>query len=218
MIGFIALIHTTRNYNQYSATANLRTLQFTVTHTRILSLHQSHSGNGFQYSNYTSLTVTATHVKSSFHSRTLATQLNSLPSLLNHRRLPSQESPSIIISGGLGSSLYTLGAAPRENTVFYQSLYCSLRIRCRGNLFTESLSSNECLFWLSGVMSQYKNWWKLSKENEYTKQIKKMWDKYNVCITTWWALFRLFIYLFVVYIKTSVTQNTPVERRMIWRQ
>jgi hypothetical protein len=33
MIGFIALIHSNRNYNWYSAIADLHTLQFTVTHT-----------------------------------------------------------------------------------------------------------------------------------------------------------------------------------------
>jgi hypothetical protein len=32
MIGLIALIHSTRNYRQYSSIADLHTLQFTVTH------------------------------------------------------------------------------------------------------------------------------------------------------------------------------------------
>jgi hypothetical protein len=36
-------------------------------HTRVLSLHYSYPDNGFQHSNYTSLTVTAAHMKSSFH-------------------------------------------------------------------------------------------------------------------------------------------------------
>jgi hypothetical protein len=47
--------------------------------------------------NYTSLIVTAAHMKSSFHSRTLASSTNShLTSLLNHLRLPSQGNPSIL--------------------------------------------------------------------------------------------------------------------------
>jgi hypothetical protein len=74
--------------------------------------------------------------------------LNSLPSLLNHLRLPSQETPSF----GLRSS-YSLGADPTENAVSIvitqQCLYCCLLIRCRGNLFSESLPSNERHIWLS---------------------------------------------------------------------
>jgi hypothetical protein len=55
-------------------------------------------------------------------------------------------------SAGLRSSLYTLGADPTENTVSIviaqQYLNCCLFIPCRGNLFTESLPSNERLLWL----------------------------------------------------------------------
>jgi hypothetical protein len=40
-----------------------------------------------------------------------------LPSLLNHLRLPPQETPSIIISAALESSLYSLRADPTENTL-----------------------------------------------------------------------------------------------------
>jgi hypothetical protein len=38
---------TTRDYRQYSAIADLHALQFTVTHTKILSLHKSCPDNGF---------------------------------------------------------------------------------------------------------------------------------------------------------------------------
>jgi hypothetical protein len=55
-------------------------------------------------------------------------------------------------SRGLGSSLYSLGSDTTENTVsivIAQKYFgCYLRIRCRGNLFTESLPSNERLLWL----------------------------------------------------------------------
>jgi hypothetical protein len=75
-----------------------------------------------------------------------------LPFLLNQLRLLSQETSSILPSAGLGSSLYSIRADPTENTVFVviaqQCLDCCLRIRCRGNLFTESLPSNERLLWL----------------------------------------------------------------------
>jgi hypothetical protein len=52
----------------------------------------------------------------------------------------------------MGSSLYSLGADPTENTVSIvtaqQYFDCCLRICCRGNLFTESLRSNERPLWL----------------------------------------------------------------------
>jgi hypothetical protein len=65
----------------------------------------------FKHSNYISLGITAAHIKSSLHSR-----IPFLPSLLNHLRLPSQETPSIL-SASLRSPLYNLGADPTENTV-----------------------------------------------------------------------------------------------------
>jgi hypothetical protein len=49
---------------------------------------------------------------------------NSLPSLFNHLRRRLKETLSITISGGLGSSLYRLGADPTENTVSLQFRYC----------------------------------------------------------------------------------------------
>jgi hypothetical protein len=41
VIGFIALIHSTRNYKSYSAIAVLHTLQFTVTHALLFSVFTS---------------------------------------------------------------------------------------------------------------------------------------------------------------------------------
>jgi hypothetical protein len=55
-------------------------------------------------------------MKSSVQSRT-SKSTNSLPSLLNHLRLLPQEAPSTVLPAGLGSSLYSLGADPTENTV-----------------------------------------------------------------------------------------------------
>jgi hypothetical protein len=58
MIGFIDTLYTVLGTtSNYSAIAGLHTLQFTVTRTRVLSLHWSYPGNGFQHSSYTSLTV-----------------------------------------------------------------------------------------------------------------------------------------------------------------
>jgi hypothetical protein len=60
-----------------------------------------------------------------------------LPSLLNHLRLPS-----VLSSAGPRTSLCSLGPDPTENTIsiiIAQYLDCCLLIRCRGNLFTESL-------------------------------------------------------------------------------
>jgi hypothetical protein len=62
------------------------------THTSVLRLHLSYPGNGFQHSNYTSLTVTAAHMKSSLHSL-----IPFLPFLFNHLRLPFSETPSILL-------------------------------------------------------------------------------------------------------------------------
>jgi hypothetical protein len=86
-------------------------------------------------------------VKSSFHSL-----IPFLPFLLNHLRLPSQETPSVLYLSCLRTSLYSLGADPTENTVSIviakQCFDFCLRIRCRGNLFTESFPSNEHVLWL----------------------------------------------------------------------
>jgi hypothetical protein len=86
-------------------------------------------------------------MKSSFHSHTLASE----PTLLNHLQLPTQETPSIILSAVLGLSLYSLGAKPQKTpfpSLSQQYLDCCLLIHFHGNIFTESLSSNEHILWL----------------------------------------------------------------------
>jgi hypothetical protein len=67
------------------------------------------------------------------------------------------------LSADLGSSLWSLGSYPTENTVsiviVQQYFDCCLHIRCRGNLFTESLPSIERLLWLrySGFQASHHN-------------------------------------------------------------
>jgi hypothetical protein len=92
MIEFIDCLYTPfRTTHNYSSIVALHTLQFTVTHIRVLSLHLSYPCNGFQHSNYTSLTVTAAHMKSSLNSL-----ISFLLFLIDYLRLPSQETPSIL--------------------------------------------------------------------------------------------------------------------------
>jgi hypothetical protein len=87
-------------------------------------------------------------MKSSFHNRTFATQLTRAHSFESFSIAVSRESLNYYFSG-LGSSLYRLGADTTEHIVSIliaqKYLDCCLLIRCRGNLFTESLSSNERL-------------------------------------------------------------------------
>jgi hypothetical protein len=110
MIGFIALIHTTLNYSHYSAIADLDTLQFTVTH-------------ALGFSDFTTR-ILATDLSQSHYNRSIhevffsqphsCNSTDSLPSLLNQLRLPSQETLSIIPSAVPGSSLHSLDSGPKE--------------------------------------------------------------------------------------------------------
>jgi hypothetical protein len=43
---------------------------------------------------------------------------------------------------------FTKYQVPNRKLCFQQYLYCWLRIRCRGNMFTEPLPSKEHLLWL----------------------------------------------------------------------
>jgi hypothetical protein len=77
---------------------------------------------------------------------------------------PCQRSLSRVrVPAGLGSSLYSLGEDPTENTVSVviaqKYLDCCLLIHCPGNLFTESLPSNKRLLWLhySDFQASYHN-------------------------------------------------------------
>jgi hypothetical protein len=81
-------------------------------------------------------------MKSSLHSL-----ITFLPSVLNHSTAILRDYLSSN-SAGLGSSLYSFGEDLTENTVsivIAQHHDCCFLIRCRGNLFTESLPSNERL-------------------------------------------------------------------------
>jgi hypothetical protein len=58
-------MHTTRNCKQYSAIADLHTLQFSVTHTH--TLVPSVITSRILATDFNSLTLTIAHMKSSFH-------------------------------------------------------------------------------------------------------------------------------------------------------
>jgi hypothetical protein len=147
-IGWLNLLHS------YSAIADLHTLQFTVTHASVL---KSITVSTIRFLAGT-LTVSLNVFFSCSHS---CNSINSLPSLLNHLRLPSQETPSILILAGLGSSLYSLWADPTENTVSIliaqQYFDCCLRIRYRRNLFTECETTVKRLY-AAGFDALVKRW------------------------------------------------------------
>jgi hypothetical protein len=111
-IGFIDTLYTQiGTTGNYSAIADLHTLQFTVTHalgfsifiSRILATDLQPSHCKFK-----------SHMKSSLHSL-----IHFLPLLLNHRRLPSSELDPILAKNFLKRPLYpfiTLGMDHAENT------------------------------------------------------------------------------------------------------
>jgi hypothetical protein len=119
----------------------------THTHTLWLSVITSHIlATDFNIGTIT-VTLQIPHVKFYLHRLTFKCQLNSQSSSTAVSR-DSRNS----ISADLGSSLYSLGADPTENTVLIliaqQYHDCCLLIRCHGNLFTESLPSSDRLLWL----------------------------------------------------------------------
>jgi hypothetical protein len=118
------------------------TLEFSVFTSRILATYFSTVIIPVSLNN----SLQIPHVKSSLHMLTFKSQLNSLPSLLNHFLLPSQETLSVIIPAGLGSSLCSLGEDTTERIVSVviaqQYFDCCLRNRCSGNVFTEPLPYN----------------------------------------------------------------------------
>jgi hypothetical protein len=147
------LIHTTRNYRQ---------LQHYCWFPHYKSLGHAESSQSSLVVSwkriYNSLTVTITHMKSSFH-----IIISFFPSILKHLRLSSQDTPSILIPSGLGSSLYSLGADPQKTpspinspTVIEACLLCRcietaiLRLLFAYSLpreFAVSLPSNGRLLW-----------------------------------------------------------------------
>jgi hypothetical protein len=145
-IGFIdTLVHTTRNYN-YSAIGNLHTVQITTAPSMPTAAFQSSPVVSWQRI-HNSLTVTTAHMMFSLHNL-----IPFFPSVLNHLQLSSSSDSLNSDSAELGSSLYSLGADPTENTVSIviaqQFFACCLLIRCCANVFIELLSSNERLLWL----------------------------------------------------------------------
>jgi hypothetical protein len=85
-----SLIHATQNYKWYSSIADLHTLQFTVIHSLVSSVFTSR----VLATDFNTVIIPVSHIKSPFLSRNLAT--TSQLSVLNHLRLPPQEIPSII--------------------------------------------------------------------------------------------------------------------------
>jgi hypothetical protein len=120
----------------YSAIADMHFTVHRYTH------YGSQSSVVVSWQQISTVIIPVSHVKSYLHRLTFKFQLNSVSSLLSHLPLPSQETQSVVIPAGLGSSLYSLKSDPTENTVsiFIAQLYldCCLLISCRGNLFTES--------------------------------------------------------------------------------
>jgi hypothetical protein len=99
MIAFIYPLYTPlRTTRNYSVIGNLYALQITAAALSMSSLLSSPVVSWQRI--YNSLTVTTAHTKSSLHSL-----IPFLPLLLNHFRLPSQETPPV------------LRAAPTENAV-----------------------------------------------------------------------------------------------------
>jgi hypothetical protein len=171
MIGFVdtlcTVLGTTDNCN---ATAILHTSQFTVTHalgfsvfnSRLLAMDLQQSPCHF-----------TSHMKSSLH-RLIPflplfcnCQLNSISLLPSSYPgwLESRNSTQFYAAtASFGTLLYNRFARITQKTqpLYYlerKLLDRCFRIRCRGNLFTESLRSNERLFWLrcSGFGASYHN-------------------------------------------------------------
>jgi hypothetical protein len=151
--------HRTRKYRQYSAVADLHTLQFIVTHAlgfsvftcRILATDLSQCHCHFK-----------SHMKSSFHSLIpffllfCNCQLNSIPLLPSSYpgRLTSQNSIRLFSNELIFIKHFARTTHKTRPLLFGGRVYSSVakqrklldfcsRIRCRRNVFTESLPSNE---------------------------------------------------------------------------
>jgi hypothetical protein len=163
MISFIALISSTRNFvtrGNHSATSNRHTLQFSATHTSVLSLLQSPIAvSWLRILTQRLLTVSLNHALQillyySIHKVfTSQSDFQHSPELV---ATPSQSSSTAVSRdplnsniAGFISSLCRVKSDLPENAVSIviaqQYFHCCLRIRCRGKLFTESLPSNERL-------------------------------------------------------------------------
>jgi hypothetical protein len=116
---FIALI------TQLVITSNtelplINTLQFTVTHTLEFSVFTScilaTDFNTVIIPITLNYTLQIPYVKCSLRRLTFKSQLNSLPSSLSQLRLPSQETPSVIIPAGLGSRYIASGRTQQKTS------------------------------------------------------------------------------------------------------
>jgi hypothetical protein len=96
-----SLLHThTRTRTRTRTRTHARTHTHTHTHTHTLGFSVFTNrilATTLQHSNYTSITVTEAHMKSSLHNL-----IPFLSSLLSHLRLPSQETPSTKCVWGRG--------------------------------------------------------------------------------------------------------------------
>jgi hypothetical protein len=117
-IGCLDLLHL---YTTLVITSNIvlpliYTLQFTVTPTLGFSVFSSRILATDFNMVIIPVSLQIPHLKPSIHRLTFKSQLDSLPSLLNHLRSLSQETPSIITPAGLGSSSYSLrGGSNRKH-------------------------------------------------------------------------------------------------------
>jgi hypothetical protein len=89
-----------------------------------------------------------------------------------------------LIPAGLGSSLYSLRADPQKTpfpSLSQQYLDCCLLIRCHGNVFAETLPSNERLLWLhyssfqASCCNNNKSWNHLQLNMKLCKYIPWLW-------------------------------------------
>jgi hypothetical protein len=140
MIWFIALIHSTRDYRWYNVIADLHTLQFAVAHALGFSVFTIR----ILATDFSTVIIVVSLQMQHTWSLLCTAKLFFLPSAISRDSILSQLSMDPRCS---------IGADPTENTVSILILQeyfdCCLLIRCRGNLFTESLPSNERVLWLS---------------------------------------------------------------------
>jgi hypothetical protein len=121
----------------------------------------------------------------------LKSRLNSSPSLLGHLWMPSQETPSIIISQLAWDPRYIASHQPQQKTplsnnssivieacLLHHCIETAVLLLCacsfHRNLFTEPLPSKEP-FCLSGIMSQYISVPKRYCFHTLTSQCKLRW-------------------------------------------
>jgi hypothetical protein len=166
MIGFINTLYIQLGTPcNYSAISDLYTLQFTVTHALEFLVFTSRILATDFHTVVISVCHCSTHEVFFAQSNSLLAISSQSTSTVLSRTLPSSNSSCV------KSSLYSLEADPQKtplplllrrrvySTTAYQQKFfdCCLRIRCRGNVFTEHLPSNGRLLWFhySGFRASY---------------------------------------------------------------